>query len=156
MKIEVYRNADAVAQNAAALVAAEARAAVAARGGFVMAVSGGHTPWQMLRALAGEEVPWDAVHVAGFARITPWYWRIEPQAGDWVTIRKRKWLEWSAKAINGQSIAKFACEPIKGGAHARWNCHRSRRMWVKGGPARTTGCSGSRRCRIRRLHSGPK
>lgn len=28
-----------------------------------MAVSGGHTPWQMLRALAGEDVPWDAVHV---------------------------------------------------------------------------------------------
>jgi 6-phosphogluconolactonase len=63
MKIEVYSNADAVAQKAAALVAAEARAAVAARGVFVMAVSGGHTPWQMLRALAGEDVPWDAVHV---------------------------------------------------------------------------------------------
>ena len=63
MKIEVYSNADAVAQKAAAFVAAEARAAVAARGAFVMAVSGGHTPWQMLRALAGEDVPWDAVHV---------------------------------------------------------------------------------------------
>ena len=63
MKIEVYSNADAVAQKAAAQVAAEARAAVAARGAFVMAVSGGRTPWQMLRALAGEDVPWDAVHV---------------------------------------------------------------------------------------------
>jgi 6-phosphogluconolactonase len=63
MKIEVYSTADAVAKKAAAVVAAEARAAVAARGSFVMAVSGGHTPWQMLRALAGEEVPWDAVHV---------------------------------------------------------------------------------------------
>ncbi|HXZ81714.1 MAG TPA: 6-phosphogluconolactonase [Terriglobales bacterium] len=63
MKIDVYSNADAVAQKAAALVAAEARAAVAARGTFVMAVSGGHTPWQMLRALAGEDVPWDAVQV---------------------------------------------------------------------------------------------
>ncbi len=28
-----------------------------------MAVSGGKTPWQMLRALAGEEVPWRNVHV---------------------------------------------------------------------------------------------
>ena len=55
MKLEVYSNADAVAQKAAALVAAEARAAVAARGAFVMAVSGGHTPWEMLRALAGED-----------------------------------------------------------------------------------------------------
>jgi 6-phosphogluconolactonase len=64
MKIEVYSNADAVAQKAAELVAAEARAAAAARGSFVMAVSGGHTPWQMLRALAGEDIPWDAVHVA--------------------------------------------------------------------------------------------
>jgi 6-phosphogluconolactonase len=63
MKIEVYNNADAVAQKAAALVAAGARAAVATRGTFVIAVSGGRTPWQMLRALAGEDVPWDAVHV---------------------------------------------------------------------------------------------
>jgi len=64
MKIEVYSDADAVAKKAAALVATEARAAVAARGSFVMAVSGGHTPWQMLRALATEDVPWHAVHVA--------------------------------------------------------------------------------------------
>jgi 6-phosphogluconolactonase len=64
MKIEVYSDADAVAQKAAALVAAEARAAAAARGVFVIAVSGGHTPWQMLRALAGEDVPWGTVHVA--------------------------------------------------------------------------------------------
>ena len=35
---------------AAALIAAEARAAVAARGRFTFAVSGGRTPWQMLRA----------------------------------------------------------------------------------------------------------
>ena len=35
-----------------------------ARGRFVMAVSGGHTPWQMLRALANEDVPWENVHVA--------------------------------------------------------------------------------------------
>jgi 6-phosphogluconolactonase len=36
---------------------------VAARGRFVMAVSGGKTPWQMLRALADEDVPWSGVHV---------------------------------------------------------------------------------------------
>jgi 6-phosphogluconolactonase len=63
MKIEVFADANWVAQEAAALVAAEARRAVAARGSFVMAVSGGHTPWLMLRALAREEVPWNAVHV---------------------------------------------------------------------------------------------
>jgi 6-phosphogluconolactonase len=63
MKIEVYPDAQAVAQEAAWLVAAQARAAVAERGSFVMAVSGGRTPWLMLRALADEEVPWNAVHV---------------------------------------------------------------------------------------------
>jgi 6-phosphogluconolactonase len=63
MKIDILADADAVAQEAAAIIAAEARAAVAARGRFIMAVSGGHTPWQMLRALADEEVPWAGVHI---------------------------------------------------------------------------------------------
>jgi 6-phosphogluconolactonase len=63
MKIEILSDADAVAQRAAAIIAEAARAAVTARGRFIMAVSGGHTPWVMLRALAGEEVPWEGVHV---------------------------------------------------------------------------------------------
>jgi 6-phosphogluconolactonase len=63
MEREVLSDAGAVARRAAALIAAEAREAVAARGRFVVAVSGGHTPWIMLRALVGEEVPWDAVHL---------------------------------------------------------------------------------------------
>jgi 6-phosphogluconolactonase len=64
MKIEIFADADAVAREAAAIIAAEARAAVAERGRFIMAVSGGHTPWVMLSALAGEEVPWANVHLA--------------------------------------------------------------------------------------------
>jgi 6-phosphogluconolactonase len=63
MKIEILSDAGAVAQKAAEIIAAEARSAVAERGRFVMAVSGGHTPWQMLRALANEKVPWQTVHV---------------------------------------------------------------------------------------------
>lgn len=63
MTIEVLTDALAVAKEAAQIIAAEARAAVAARGRFIMAVSGGKTPWQMLRALAGEEVPWAHVHI---------------------------------------------------------------------------------------------
>jgi 6-phosphogluconolactonase len=63
MKLEVFDDADAVAQAAAAAIAADARAAVSARGRFAMAVSGGHTPWIMLRALANEDVPWPAVHI---------------------------------------------------------------------------------------------
>jgi 6-phosphogluconolactonase len=63
MRIQVLDDADAVAKEAAKIIAAEARDAVAARGRFIMAVSGGHTPWQMLRALASENVPWKGVHL---------------------------------------------------------------------------------------------
>ena len=63
MEIQVYTDADAVALEAAKLIAKEAREAVAARGKFVMAVSGGKTPWIMLRDLAQREVPWEDVHV---------------------------------------------------------------------------------------------
>src|ERR1035438_8676599 len=64
MEIRVLASAVAVAEEGASNIAAEARAAVAARGRFSMAVSGGHTPWQMLRALAREDVPWKSVYVA--------------------------------------------------------------------------------------------
>jgi 6-phosphogluconolactonase len=63
MKIQVYADADTVAREAARLIAKEARDAVATRGKFVMAVSGGKTPWIMLRDLAQEDVPWKYVHV---------------------------------------------------------------------------------------------
>jgi 6-phosphogluconolactonase len=63
MKIDVLADADSVAREAAEIIAREARAAVAARGRFIMAVSGGRTPWMMLRVLSGEDVPWDKVHV---------------------------------------------------------------------------------------------
>lgn len=63
MLIEVLADAGAVATRAASFIAAEARNAVTARGRFLIAVSGGHTPWQMLRRLAGLALPWDRVHV---------------------------------------------------------------------------------------------
>ena len=63
MEIKILADADAVGREAAAIIAAEARAAVAARSRFIVAVSGGRTPWQMLRALAGQDVPWDRLHV---------------------------------------------------------------------------------------------
>lgn len=61
MRIQVFPDADSVARAAAAFVAGEARECVAARGRFLLAVSGGHTPWQMLRALAREDVPWKEI-----------------------------------------------------------------------------------------------
>jgi 6-phosphogluconolactonase len=63
MTIDVCADANAVARKAAALIATEARAAVAAHGRFVIAFSGGRTPWIMLRALADEDVPWENFHV---------------------------------------------------------------------------------------------
>jgi 6-phosphogluconolactonase len=63
MRIDTLADADAVARAGAAFTAAEARAAVAARGRFIMAVSGGRTPWKMLAALADEPMPWPDVHV---------------------------------------------------------------------------------------------
>ncbi len=63
MKIQIVDDADRVAKEAAVIIAGEARAAVAVRGRFILAVSGGHTPWVMLRALAGEKLPWENVHV---------------------------------------------------------------------------------------------
>jgi 6-phosphogluconolactonase len=63
MTLETFDDTDAVARAAAATIAADARAGVAARGRFLIAVSGGRTPWIMLRALAGEQVPWSSVHL---------------------------------------------------------------------------------------------
>ena len=63
MQLEILTDADAVARRAAAIIAAEARSATEARGRFTFAVSGGHTPWLMLRALADEDVPWQGMHV---------------------------------------------------------------------------------------------
>lgn len=63
MKIRVLKDVDAVAQEAARLIASLARKVVIDRGRFVMAVSGGKTPWQMLRLLGKENIPWKRVHL---------------------------------------------------------------------------------------------
>ena len=72
MKIELLADAETVAQEGARIIAAEARAAVATRGRFIAAISGGHTPWLMLRALADQDVPWKALHLVQVdERVTP-------------------------------------------------------------------------------------
>ena len=64
MDIEVLTDAAAAAHRAAGLVAAEARDAVRDRGRFVLAISGGTTPWVMLHALSLlDDVPWTRMHV---------------------------------------------------------------------------------------------
>lgn len=61
MRVEVLASADAAARRAASIIAESAREAITARGTFVLATSGGSTPWVMLRYLASEDVPWSKV-----------------------------------------------------------------------------------------------
>jgi 6-phosphogluconolactonase len=63
MKIEIHPDADTVASQGARFLGAEIQNAVAARGRCVVAVSGGHTPWEMLKVLAGLDLPWAGVHI---------------------------------------------------------------------------------------------
>jgi 6-phosphogluconolactonase len=63
MEFKVLKDAGSVAQTAASAIAAEARSRITAAGRFSFAVSGGHTPWMMLRALANEDLPWAKIHV---------------------------------------------------------------------------------------------
>lgn len=59
LKTEVLADADAAAQRGAELIAAAAREAVAARGEFLLALSGGRTPWRMVALLGDvDEMPW--------------------------------------------------------------------------------------------------
>jgi 6-phosphogluconolactonase len=63
VKIEVHADAAAIARRAAEIIAQDARAAVVSRERYVMAVSGGGTPWLMLRALADMQIPWENLHI---------------------------------------------------------------------------------------------
>ncbi len=61
--VHTFPDALAAAKAAAVRMAALAREAVAAHGLFRVAVSGGHSPWHMLEALAAEDVPWRDVQI---------------------------------------------------------------------------------------------
>ncbi len=63
MQVQILADDAAVAQRAAGFIAEQARAAVHERGRFTLAVSGGRTPWAMLRALATMDLPWHALHL---------------------------------------------------------------------------------------------
>ena len=63
MKIEILPDAAAAASAAAVYVATEWHAAHGARHPFVAGLSGGSTPWLMLRALANEHVAWDTIQI---------------------------------------------------------------------------------------------
>ena len=63
MDIEVLADSGSVAERAASVIGECAWEAVCSRGLFILAVSGGHTPWIMLRRLAAAHIPWRAVHI---------------------------------------------------------------------------------------------
>jgi 6-phosphogluconolactonase/glucosamine-6-phosphate isomerase/deaminase len=63
VQFHVLRDANAVAEKASEINTAEAHSAVSARGQFTFAVSGGQTPWRMLRTLSAKELPWAHVFV---------------------------------------------------------------------------------------------
>ena len=63
LELKVSHDDESVAAEAAGHIAARARAAVSDHGAFHVALSGGRTPWKMLEALLGMEVPWTRVHV---------------------------------------------------------------------------------------------
>jgi 6-phosphogluconolactonase len=63
MNIEVLKDSESAAERAASVIADYAQEAIGSRGSFIMAVSGGHTPWIMLRRLAAAQIPWGAVHI---------------------------------------------------------------------------------------------
>jgi len=63
VRTEFLPDPGAVAMRAAEFIAQVAREAVAERGRCSLAFSGGATPWQTFRALAGKDVPWDRVHL---------------------------------------------------------------------------------------------
>jgi 6-phosphogluconolactonase len=62
VKVEVCATDDDVSRRAAGFVADHIRETTSSRGRFVMALSGGRTPWAMLRVLAEADLPWDKVH----------------------------------------------------------------------------------------------
>ena len=63
VRTEILPDPGAVAIRAAERIAQVAREAVAERGRCALALSGGTTPWRAFSALAGEDVPWERVHL---------------------------------------------------------------------------------------------
>jgi len=63
VRTEFLPDPEAVAIRAAERIAQVAGEAVTVRGRCALAFSGGTTPWAAYRALAGEDVPWDRVHL---------------------------------------------------------------------------------------------
>ena len=101
MRTETLGDPERVAARAAELVAQSARAALAARGRFHFAVSGGRTPWLMLRTLCREPLPWSRIHLFQVDE------RVAP-AGD----PERNWTQIEECLLHRVSLAPDAIHPM--------------------------------------------
>ena len=63
MKTELFSSADEVAERAAAYLEQLIRETLAHKNSFSMAISGGRTPWQMLKILSKAALPWTRVNL---------------------------------------------------------------------------------------------
>lgn len=61
MEIRTFQSAEEVAKEAAIYIADRIRENIARKGSFTLAISGGRTPWDMLRELAKEDLQWEKV-----------------------------------------------------------------------------------------------
>jgi 6-phosphogluconolactonase len=102
---DIFPSSDAVARGAASAIAEAARSAVRERGRFLLAVSGGATPWRMLRMLADEEVPWESVHL---------FQVDERVAPDGHPERNLTHLRESLLAHLPRALAAFHAMPVEG------------------------------------------
>ena len=63
MKTEIFPSADQVAQGAAAYIEQLIRETLVRKKSFSMAISGGRTPWEMLKILSKASLPWMRVNL---------------------------------------------------------------------------------------------
>jgi 6-phosphogluconolactonase len=63
LDVQVTETPEEAARVGADLIAHAIVAAVSVRAVAAIAISGGDTPWRMFQLLAGQRLPWDAVHV---------------------------------------------------------------------------------------------
>ncbi|WP_026951741.1 6-phosphogluconolactonase [Algoriphagus mannitolivorans] len=63
MKIESHPDSLQVAESAAKYLEQKIRDSIKEKGSFSMAISGGKTPWQMLKLLAKAPLPWSRVNI---------------------------------------------------------------------------------------------
>ncbi|MBM3168552.1 MAG: 6-phosphogluconolactonase, partial [Bacteroidetes bacterium] len=63
MEIKIFSSADQVAQHAASFIKELIQETLSKKDFFTMALSGGRTPWEMLKYLAKADLPWHRIHL---------------------------------------------------------------------------------------------